>query len=572
MPFTINIQYDASVTNLQGTNPTLYNGIMTAVNAAVAYYEHEFTNPITITINVGWGEVAGHALAAGNIAQSQFQTGTDLTYAQVYNFFSSDQDTNANVAAFQSLPASDPTNNPSARYRLTSAAKEAWGLSGNVGPTNDLYVGLSSSVTWTFDPNHRAVAGANDAIGALEHEISEVMGRYGSLGTLFGANIYTPLDLFRYASAGTRQLTEGPGWFSINGQTLLKQYNDPTQGGDAVDWLPPADGGFLGDSYGNNGTNVISRVTATDLREMNIIGWNRSATTTADLNGDGASDVLWVNTSTGEVDDWLMNGQMFGGAGIGQVSSAWQALGVGDFNHDFVSDVLWRNTATGEVDSWLMTNGQMAGGGALGSVSSAWQFAGIGDFTGTGTSDVLWRNTATGEVDTWLISSGHMSGGSAVGLVSTAWQPAGIGDFNGDGTSDVLWRNVNTGEVDTWLMSNGQMTGGTGVGLASSTWQALGTGDFNDDGTSDVLWRNVNTGEVDAWLMSNGHLVGGGALGSVSTAWQFAGIGDFAGNGTSDVLWHNTTTGEVDTWLVSNGHVSGGSAVGSASSAWLALS
>jgi hypothetical protein len=30
MPFTIHIQYDSSVTNLQGTNPALYNGIVTA--------------------------------------------------------------------------------------------------------------------------------------------------------------------------------------------------------------------------------------------------------------------------------------------------------------------------------------------------------------------------------------------------------------------------------------------------------------------------------------------------------------------------------------------------------------
>jgi FG-GAP-like repeat/Lipase (class 3) len=293
----------------------------------------------------------------------------------------------------------------------------------------------------------------------------------------------------------------------------------------------------------------------------------------SDFTGGGVSDVLWRNSTTGEVDTWLMsNGHISGGTGVGSVSSAWQTLGTGDFNGDSTSDILWRNSTTGEVDTWLMSNGHISGGTGVGSVSSAWQFAGSGYFNGNSTSDVLWRNSTTGEVDTWLMSNGHISGGSAIGHVSSAWQPIGIGDFNGDGTSDILWRNSTTGEVDTWLMSNGQMSGGTGVGSVSSAWQALGTGDFNGDGTSDILWRNSTTGEVDTWLINNGHISGGTGVGSVSSAWQFAGIGDYTGNGTSDVLWRNSTTGEVDTWLLTNGQLTGGTAIGHASSAWTATS
>jgi hypothetical protein len=101
----------------------------------------------------------------------------------------------------------------------------------------------------------------------------------------------------------------------------------------------------------------------------------------------------------------------------------WQSLGTGDFNGDGTSDILWRNTSTGEVDTWLMNNGQMTGGAVLGTMSSAWQLAGIGDLTGNGTSDVVWRNTTTGQVQTWLISNDHVTGGSVIGTVSTAWQP-----------------------------------------------------------------------------------------------------------------------------------------------------
>jgi hypothetical protein len=288
-----------------------------------------------------------------------------------------------------------------------------------------------------------------------------------------------------------------------------------------------------------------------------------------DFNGDGISDVLWCNTSTGEVDTWLMNnGQMAGGTVVSMVSSAWQFAGAGDITGSGTSDVLWQNTSSGEVDTWLINNGDISGGAAVGHAASVWQPLGTGDFNADGVADVLWRNTSTGEVDTWLMNNGQVSGGTAVGAVSSAWQFTGIGDFNGDGTRDILWHNTTTGEVDTWLINNGHLVGGAAIGHASSVWQSLGTGDFNGDGTSDVLWRNATTGEVDTWLMTNGQMIGGTALGTMSSAWQFAGIGDYTGNGTSDVAWRNTTTGQVQTWLIGNDHVTGGSVIGTVSSVW----
>jgi hypothetical protein len=290
----------------------------------------------------------------------------------------------------------------------------------------------------------------------------------------------------------------------------------------------------------------------------------------SDFNGDAISDVLWRNSTSGEVDTWLMsNGLLTGGTGVGSASSAWQLLsGAGDFNGDATSDVLWRNSTSGEVDTWLIGGGHITGGAGVSSVSSAWQFAGVGDFNADSTSDVLWRNSNTGEVDTWLMNDGHIVGGGAIGTAASVWQAAGIGDFNGDGTSDILWLNGATGEVDTWLMNNGQMSGGTGVGAVSSAWQALGVGDFNGDGTSDILWRNTNTGEVDTWLINNGQMAGGTMLGTVSSAWQFAGVGDYAGTGTSDLLWRNANTGEVDTWMITNDRLTGGGAIGTAVTVW----
>jgi hypothetical protein len=323
----INIQYDSTVTS---QSQTFQNQFKAAVNAAVAFYEHAFTNPITITINLGWGEVdgmpIGNSAAAGSFAVNH----VPLTYSQVYAALGSRTNTIDTSVAFSSLPATDPTSGSA--FLLTSAEAQALGVPTGLTSTqltNYLYIGLSSSDTWSFDPNNRAAPGARDAIGAIEHEISEVMGRYGSLGhsAVFGVAGYTPLDLFRYASAGIRQLTYGSGWFSIDGQNLLMQYNDPTHSGDAADWTSST----AFDSYGSSGVNEVDRVAATDLREMNVIGYNRGALTVDNFNGNGVSDILFWNPSSGDVGWYNMQGSLIAWNDIAGSSTAYSVVGTGGF-------------------------------------------------------------------------------------------------------------------------------------------------------------------------------------------------------------------------------------------------
>ena len=45
---------DTSITDLTGT---LYSGVTAAINAAISFYAHEITTPITITIDFGYGEL-----------------------------------------------------------------------------------------------------------------------------------------------------------------------------------------------------------------------------------------------------------------------------------------------------------------------------------------------------------------------------------------------------------------------------------------------------------------------------------------------------------------------------------
>jgi hypothetical protein len=558
-----NVTYTANVNNL---SQPLQMEFKAAVNAALQFYEHAYTNNVTVNITFDWA-----SLGKGVVAENSFYYNT-YSYSTIVNALKATQKSADDIAAYTTLPVTDPSGGSGNDYALTSGQAKALGLS--FSARYDDFVTLNSDFGmngYTFDPNNRAVSGEYDAIGALEHEISEgVFGRIGSLGSAsagLGAGIYTPLDLFRYSSSGVRDMNH-PGandYFSVDGTHLLTEFNNHNQfGGDVSDWYPNIQGDSFGDAY----QGTVGQVTATDLRELDVLGWNRARASASDFVGNDVGDILWRNTSTGEVDTWLLNnGQVSGTTVVGSVSSAWQFAGAGDFNGDYTSDMLWRNMTTGAVESWLISNGKISGGTGVGSVSSAWQPLGTGDFNADGTSDVLWLNTNTGEVDTWLITNGHLSGGTGVSSVSSAWQFAGIGDFNGDGTSDVLWLNKNTGEVDTWLITNGHITGGTAIGSISNTWQSLGTGDFNGDGTSDILWRNTATGEVDDWLMQNGRVIGTNDLGTMSTAWKCGGIGYYNGDGTCDILWQNTSTGAVNLWQLANGQVTGSHSLGTVSTA-----
>ena len=59
----INVIYDQALDSL----PT---GFVTAVDYVVNYLDNLFTNPVTINIDLGYGEIAGGALPSGALAAS----------------------------------------------------------------------------------------------------------------------------------------------------------------------------------------------------------------------------------------------------------------------------------------------------------------------------------------------------------------------------------------------------------------------------------------------------------------------------------------------------------------------
>jgi hypothetical protein len=93
-----------------------------------------------------------------------------------------------------------------------------------------------------------------------------------------------------------------------------------------------------------------------------------------DFNGDGQADILWRDSTTGDLCIWLMNGGTYSsGVWLGNVPVQWQIVAVTDFNNDGDLDILWRNTSTGECSIWLMNGASFGSGVSLGIVPTQWQ-------------------------------------------------------------------------------------------------------------------------------------------------------------------------------------------------------
>lgn len=238
----------------------------------------------------------------------------------------------------------------------------------------------------------------------------------------------------------------------------------------------------------------------------------------ADLNGDGKSDILWQNNSTGQRAVWLMNGTRFSSsASLGTLATSWDIVGSGDFNGDGRSDILWQDTS-GARAIWLMNGTSLSAGVSLGTVTTSWEIAGSGDFNGDNKGDILWQDNATGQRAVWLMNGTRFSRSVGLGTVATSWKIVGSGDFNGDEKSDILWQN-SSGARAIWLMNGTTLIAGVGLGNVATSWDIAGSGDFNGDGKADILWQDAS-GARAIWLMNGTTFSSSVGLGTTPGMWE----------------------------------------------------
>jgi hypothetical protein len=283
----INIIWDASAANA----PAAFKSV---VESVVQFYESQFSNPVTLNIDVGWGEVAGTPVTTAlGESESYLQP---FSYSQIVSALAQNASSNAQASAVNSLPSSAPNSN---EYYLNLANATALGLITGT-TTLDGAVGFSSTLPFSYSMTS-APAGQYYLYGVVAHELSEVMGRI-SLLAYGGAT--SLMDLFRYTSKGVLA-TSGTqsSYFSDNGgATSLNPFNAS----------PSGDFGDLSNGAGNNAFNafssagVVDAVTSNDLTMMNVLGYNLVSATIPKVTAIAESPTTGA-ASVGEVIDFTLS-------------------------------------------------------------------------------------------------------------------------------------------------------------------------------------------------------------------------------------------------------------------------
>lgn len=301
----------------------------------------------------------------------------------------------------------------------------------------------------------------------------------------------------------------------------------------------------------NTGTGTFP-ATATTYASGATSG-NASAVALGDVNADGKTDIVVLNTNDSTVGLLLGTGTgTFSAVTTYPVGSSSypSGLALADVNGDSRADVLVANNLTGTVGVLLSRSA-----GGLGAVTqipvSSPQSLTTGDMNGDGRPDLVVGTSGGGVLV--LVGSGtgsfaaaaasYPSGGSSV-------QRVRVGDVNGDGKLDVV--TANTFENSVSVLS------GTGTGTlrtaasysagSNSAPPSVALGDLNKDGRPDLV--SANYGYNTAGVLLN---QGAGSFPATATqlstgnnsAPNDVAVADVNGDGRADLITANFTTGKV---------------------------
>jgi WD40 repeat protein len=235
-----------------------------------------------------------------------------------------------------------------------------------------------------------------------------------------------------------------------------------------------------------------------------------------------------------------------------------------DFNGDGFTDLLLQNSTTGAIAAWYM-NGSAQIGSAPFSLNPSPNYAlvGVGDFAGDGTTTLVLQNRKDDTIAFWYtggVNNTVITGGDYVHPNPfPGWKVVGVGDFNGDGKSDLVFQNRTTNQVVIWFMDGPVYQGGASLPYYPPVgWQVVGTGDFNGDGKSDLVFQNQTTGQIVVWYMDGVTYIGGTVLSAVpGPGWKVVGVGDYNQDGSPDLLFQNRTTHQAAVWYLQGSTLQG---------------
>ncbi len=272
----------------------------------------------------------------------------------------------------------------------------------------------------------------------------------------------------------------------------------------------------------------------------------------SDFNGDGLSDVLWVDPRGRQASVWLVDRALRVHASPVASARRQRPAGAADAGGDGKADALWLSDS-GNVTLWTMDGALITATDVLGTAGgAAWEIEGFADFDGDGGADILWRNARTGALRLWTLRGGTVGAKLKVGMaLGPVWQIAAVADFDGDGRADVLWRDIRTGGLRFWFMGGATVRRTASVRrTVAQGWNVVGSADFTGDRRADLLLRAAADGRFACWPGGAAGFRAAVALGnSPGRTWSYLRSGDYNGDGRDDLLVRDENSGKVKACL-----------------------
>ena len=253
-----------------------------------------------------------------------------------------------------------------------------------------------------------------------------------------------------------------------------------------------------------------------------------------DFDGQGGADLLFRNVNPASADFnrnkvWYLDGVVRWFEAFvtpDPPGPQWSIVGTDDFDTagapwngpDGKTDLLFRDSTTGELRFWLMDGPDRVGESLPLSGASArpltWRVAATADFDGDAKPDIVWRNLATQKIEIWTMDGTTLSGTvvpSPDQALNANWSIVAAQDYDDDGFIDLLWHNSNSGNVVIWHMDavmqrlSGQFVDPPSAG--NNNWKVMASGDYShiyEPGvpplnSPDLVWRNEASGKTVVW-------------------------------------------------------------------------
>ncbi|MBE9548765.1 MAG: VCBS repeat-containing protein [Proteobacteria bacterium] len=299
-------------------------------------------------------------------------------------------------------------------------------------------------------------------------------------------NRFLSFDADQKADVSLRNMLTGRWEINFLNNRFVKPNSGPTWLFPSLDWEMQGTGDFNGNGTGDfllrnrntggwwiflmNGRNFTSGKT---LISTNV-DWEMAGI--GDFDGDGRDDVLLRNKVTGRWQIFFLNNR-FVKANSGPTwlfpSLDWEMMGTADVNGNGRSDVILRNRITGGWWIFIMNGRNFTSGKTLITQNMDWQIAGIGDFDGDTRDDVLLRNKLTGRWQIFFLNNRFVKSNSGFSWMfpSLDWVMQGTGDVNANNRDDVVLRNSVTGGWWIFIMNGRHFTSGKTLITTNQDWE-----------------------------------------------------------------------------------------------------